>query len=315
MTSINTTQCDYTYIIFFYTRIIQIKRYYSFLASLPKRISIELHNMVHEVTCMTSSYLSLGDHELPSNHVLNLHDQDQDQDQYQQSLENKYLVEVDQSLPSLTLGLGRDQDPVSLIRQASNSITSPVSSFSNSTSSKRERGGDIEEVEKVLLSKATNYIDHVELEGGERKKLRLTQEQSFVLEESFKQHNTLNPKQKQSLATHLNLRPRQVEVWFQNRRARTKLKQSEVNCALLKKCCETLTSDNMRLKKEIQQLKATTTTNVPSQFYMQFPADTHNMCPSCERIVSSSSNDGGGMAKRVLSRSPKSRSHPFSQLR
>ncbi|GKE73581.1 homeobox-leucine zipper protein HAT22-like protein, partial [Tanacetum coccineum] len=147
--------------------------------------------------------------------------------------ENNYLVEVvDQSLPSLTLGLGRDQDPVSLIRQASNSITSAVSSFSNSTSSKRERGGDIEEMEKVPLSKATNHIDHDELEGGERKKLRLTKEQSFVLEESFKQHNTLNL-QKQSLAKNLNLRPRQVEVWFQNRRARTKLKQSEVNCASL----------------------------------------------------------------------------------
>ncbi|GKF07763.1 hypothetical protein Tco_0041987, partial [Tanacetum coccineum] len=73
-----------------------------------------------------------------------------------------------------------------------NSITSAVSSFSNSTSSKRERGGDIEEMEKVPLSKATNHIDHDELEGGERKKLRLTKEQSFVLEESFKQHNTLN---------------------------------------------------------------------------------------------------------------------------
>ncbi|GKB85030.1 hypothetical protein Tco_0957302, partial [Tanacetum coccineum] len=151
--------------------------------------------MVHEVTCMTSLYLSLGDHALPRNHVLNLHDQDQDQEQNQdqQSLENNYLVEVvDQSLPSLTLGLGRDQDPVSLIWKASNSITSAVSSFSNSTSSKRERGGDIEEMKKVPLSKAINHIDHDELEGGERKKLRLTKEQSFVLEENFKQHNTLN---------------------------------------------------------------------------------------------------------------------------
>ncbi|KAK4762169.1 hypothetical protein SAY87_030053 [Trapa incisa] len=56
--------------------------------------------------------------------------------------------------------------------------------------------------------------------GMARKKLRLSKEQSTFLEESFKEHSTLNPKQKLALAKQLNLRPRQVEVWFQNRRAR-----------------------------------------------------------------------------------------------
>lgn len=83
--------------------------------------------------------------------------------------------------------------------------------------------------------------------GCTRKKLRLSKEQSAFLEESFKEHNTLNPvsskfqkknpaidslnvisdsdlkrlqKQKLALAKQLNLLPRQVEVWFQNRRAR-----------------------------------------------------------------------------------------------
>ncbi|KAE8690307.1 Homeobox-leucine zipper protein HOX27 [Hibiscus syriacus] len=55
--------------------------------------------------------------------------------------------------------------------------------------------------------------------GSTRKKLRLSKEQSAFLEESFKEQNTLNPKQKLALAKQLNLRPRQVEVWFQNRRA------------------------------------------------------------------------------------------------
>ncbi|CAI9098433.1 OLC1v1035077C1 [Oldenlandia corymbosa var. corymbosa] len=55
--------------------------------------------------------------------------------------------------------------------------------------------------------------------SGSRKKLRLSREQSFVLEENFKEHTTLNTAQKNSLATLLNLKPRQVEVWFQNRRA------------------------------------------------------------------------------------------------
>ncbi|XP_031737758.1 homeobox-leucine zipper protein HOX27 isoform X2 [Cucumis sativus] len=53
-----------------------------------------------------------------------------------------------------------------------------------------------------------------------RKKLRLSRQQSAFLEESFKEHHTLYPKQKLEVARRLNLRPRQVEVWFQNRRAR-----------------------------------------------------------------------------------------------
>ncbi|XP_076924268.1 homeobox-leucine zipper protein HAT1-like [Bidens hawaiensis] len=118
--------------------------------------------------------------------------------------------------------------------------------------------------------------------GLTRKKLRLTKEQSAFLEDSFKEHNSLNPKQKQALAKQLNLRPRQVEVWFQNRRARTKLKQTEVDCEYLKRCCETLTEENRRLQKELQELRALKTSQ---PFYMQMPATTLTMCPSCERVA------------------------------
>ncbi|CAI9782739.1 unnamed protein product [Fraxinus pennsylvanica] len=114
-----------------------------------------------------------------------------------------------------------------------------------------------------------------------RKKLRLTKEQSAFLEESFKEQSTLNPKQKLALAKQLNLRPRQVEVWFQNRRARTKLKQTEVDCEYLKSCCETLTEENRRLQKELQELR---TLKASQPFYMQLPATTLSMCPSCERV-------------------------------
>lgn len=120
-----------------------------------------------------------------------------------------------------------------------------------------------------------------------RKKLRLSKEQSAYLEESFKEHHTLNPKQKLALAKQLNLRPRQVEVWFQNRRARTKLKQTEVDCEYLKRCCETLTEENRRLHKELQELRALKTSN---PFYMQLPATTLTMCPSCERVASSTTS-------------------------
>ncbi|THU65512.1 hypothetical protein C4D60_Mb05t04450 [Musa balbisiana] len=117
---------------------------------------------------------------------------------------------------------------------------------------------------------------------GSRKKLRLSKDQSVVLEESFKEHTTLSPKQKLALAKQLNLRPRQVEVWFQNRRARTKLKQTEVDCEFLKRCCENLTEENRRLQKEVQELRAL---KLSPQLYMQMtPPTTLTMCPSCERV-------------------------------
>ncbi|PIN07815.1 Transcription factor HEX [Handroanthus impetiginosus] len=124
-----------------------------------------------------------------------------------------------------------------------------------------------------------------------RRKLRLSKEQSAFLEESFKEHHTLNPKQKVALAKQLNLRPRQVEVWFQNRRARTKLKQTEVDCEYLKRCCETLTEENKRLHKELQELRAL---KVSSPFYMQLPPTTLTMCPSCERVVATTTAGSGG---------------------
>ncbi|CAK9203933.1 unnamed protein product, partial [Sphagnum troendelagicum] len=126
--------------------------------------------------------------------------------------------------------------------------------------------------------------------GTTRKKLRLSKEQSALLEESFKDHSTLNPKQKSALAKQLNLRPRQVEVWFQNRRARTKLKQTEVDREVLQRCCETLTEENRRLLKELQELRAIKVAApcvIAHDYYMPLPAATLTMCPSCERVATS----------------------------
>ncbi|XP_010248307.1 PREDICTED: homeobox-leucine zipper protein HAT22-like [Nelumbo nucifera] len=204
--------------------------------------------------------------------------------------------------PLLTLSLSDDKyqpaaenmdvdkagDDSSAVRQAS--PHSGISSFSNA-SVKRERDHGAEEVEVERVSSRVNEED--DQEGCARKKLRLTKEQSALLEESFKEHHTLNPKQKQALAKQLNLRPRQVEVWFQNRRARTKLKQTEVDCEFLKKCCESLTDENRRLKKELQELKAL---KLAQPLYMQLPAATLTMCPSCERI--------GGIASDGSSKAP-----------
>ncbi|PIN25984.1 Transcription factor HEX [Handroanthus impetiginosus] len=124
-----------------------------------------------------------------------------------------------------------------------------------------------------------------------RKKLRLTKEQSRVLEETFIQNHTLNPKEKEALAVELKLKPRQVEVWFQNRRARSKMKLMEMEYEYLKKLSGTLTEQNRRLKKEVEELRALTV--APPHSRQPMPSSTITMCPCCERVTTTTALDKG----------------------
>ncbi|XP_008678710.1 homeobox-leucine zipper protein HOX7 isoform X1 [Zea mays] len=134
--------------------------------------------------------------------------------------------------------------------------------------------------------------------GGARKKLRLSKEQSAFLEDSFKAHSTLTPKQKSDLAKRLKLRPRQVEVWFQNRRARSKLKQTEVDCEYLKRWCEKLAQENRRLQREVAELRRLCSAAYP--FYgaaAGFGVATARVCPSsCDNDVSEAAISGAPSA-------------------
>ncbi|KAK6162875.1 hypothetical protein DH2020_002716 [Rehmannia glutinosa] len=184
-------------------------------------------------------------------------------------------------------GLDVNRLPAGEEVSSANSVGSPFGMYGNTAGSGNLKlGGNLKrdyfETMGNDVVEAERTSDDDENGLNTRKKLRLSKEQSAFLEESFKEHHTLNPKQKLALAKQLNLRPRQVEVWFQNRRARTKLKQTEVDCEYLKRCCETLTEENRRLHKELQELRALKTSN---PYYMQLPATTLTMCPSCERVA------------------------------
>ncbi|GMI89668.1 ABA INSENSITIVE GROWTH 1 [Hibiscus trionum] len=219
---------------------------------------------------------------------------------HQQQNKKKLFLKHDHFLPSL-LSLGPSDDTHQSAaktdavdarhrQQQASSLSAVASSFSNSSVKKeRDPGGD----QEVGLERVCSRVSDGDEDGSPRKKLRLTIQQSSILEDNFKQHITLNPKQKQALAEQLNLRPRQVEVWFQNRRARTKLKQTEVERELLKKCYEALTEENERLQKELQELKALKLTD---PYYMKLPATaaTLTMCPCCERVVNVSENPSTG---------------------
>ncbi|MBA0871844.1 hypothetical protein Goshw_000371 [Gossypium schwendimanii] len=193
------------------------------------------------------------------------------------------------------LGRGLDVNRLPLVAVADEAeekaaVSSPNSAVSMDFGIRKgsRRGKKEVEVEAVETERTSTRASDDDDNGSTRKKLRLSKEQSAFLEESFKEHSTLNPKQKLALAKQLNLRPRQIEVWFQNRRARTKLKQTEVDCEYLKRCCETLAEENKRLQKELQELRALKTSQ---PFYMQLPATTLTMCPSCERVATASTTN------------------------
>lgn len=88
------------------------------------------------------------------------------------------------------------------------------------------------------------------------KKRRLTPEQVHLLERSFEAENKLEPERKTQLAKKLGLQPRQVAVWFQNRRARWKTKQLERDYDLLKTSYESLLTDCDNMAKENEKLKS-----------------------------------------------------------
>ncbi|KAM7252402.1 hypothetical protein ACFE04_024285 [Oxalis oulophora] len=87
------------------------------------------------------------------------------------------------------------------------------------------------------------------------KKRRLSATQVQFLEKSFEVENKLEPERKVQLAKDLGLQPRQVAIWFQNRRARYKNKQLEKDYDTLKASYDKLKVDYDSLLKEKEELK------------------------------------------------------------
>lgn len=83
---------------------------------------------------------------------------------------------------------------------------------------------------------------------------RFSDEQIRSLESLFKLDTKLEPKKKIQLARELELQPRQVAIWFQNRRARWKSKQLEQEYRTLKTNYDNLSSQFEFLKEEKESL-------------------------------------------------------------
>ncbi|CAN1262368.1 Homeobox-leucine zipper protein HAT5 [Linum perenne] len=101
-----------------------------------------------------------------------------------------------------------------------------------------------------------DYDDSDEYFRQPEKKRRLSADQVKFLEKSFEVENKLEPERKTQLAKDLCLQPRQVAIWFQNRRARWKTKQLEHDYQTLESSYDTLNSDYDGLLKENDLLKS-----------------------------------------------------------
>ncbi|XP_073126283.1 uncharacterized protein [Henckelia pumila] len=111
-------------------------------------------------------------------------------------------------------------------------------------------------------------IDEVfdEYFNQKEKKCRLSIDQIQFLERSFEADNKLEPERKIQLAKELDVQPRQIAVWFQNRRARCKTKQLETDYETLLASYDSLKTDydnllnqNEKLKMEVLHLKENVT--------------------------------------------------------
>lgn len=87
------------------------------------------------------------------------------------------------------------------------------------------------------------------------KKRRLLPNQVQFLEKSFEVDNKLEPERKVQLAQELGLQPRQIAIWFQNRRARYKTKLLEKDYDVLKASFDKLKDDYDTLFKESDNLR------------------------------------------------------------
>jgi homeobox-leucine zipper protein len=87
-----------------------------------------------------------------------------------------------------------------------------------------------------------------------KNKRRFSAEQIHLLESTFESETRLEPRKKVQLARELGLQPRQISIWFQNRRARWRSKHIEQEYKTLKDDYDNLASQFESLNKEKQSL-------------------------------------------------------------
>ncbi|KAJ8569919.1 hypothetical protein K7X08_006496 [Anisodus acutangulus] len=148
-------------------------------------------------------------------------------------------------------------------------------------------------------------------QAGEKKR-RLNMEQVKTLEKNFELGNKLDPERKMQLAIALGLQPRQIAIWFQNRRARWKTKQLEKDYEVLKRQFDAIKAANDALQTQNQKLHA----EIMALKNREQPTESINLNKETEGSCSNRSENSSEI-KLDISRapaidSPLSNHHPIS---
>ncbi|CAH8383037.1 unnamed protein product [Eruca vesicaria subsp. sativa] len=127
------------------------------------------------------------------------------------------------------------------------------------TSSIPQQAGDSKPAQPMRRRRKKKGVAVAEQGGdgsnGWFRKRKLSDEQVRMLEMSFGDEHKLESERKDRLAKELGLDPRQVAVWFQNRRARWKNKRLEDEYTRLKNAHENVVVEKCRLDSEVLHLK------------------------------------------------------------
>lgn len=95
---------------------------------------------------------------------------------------------------------------------------------------------------------------HIKKSTKNSRRKRFSDDQIRSLESTFESESRPELHLKQHLANKLGLHPRQIAIWFQNKRARSKSKQIEGEYSVLKSNYDNLALQFEALRKENQTL-------------------------------------------------------------
>ncbi|EEF44365.1 homeobox protein, putative [Ricinus communis] len=114
-------------------------------------------------------------------------------------------------------------------------------------------------------------------------KKRLAREQLQILESSFNANQKLKAEFKLELARQLGVPPRQVAIWYQNRRARHRVETKEQEYNNIQQELRNVSAEKIKLEKEVDMLKY----ELNKAHEMLILAST----PSATSLLSSSASD------------------------